>query len=445
MKVLNALSRKNSDDLFNVTGYLLKTLNVNFTRDKLYETVRKHADYPSLLTLKDTFSSFGIHSEAISKAQYSYEDFETPYVASIQKEDWPKAHFTTVVNAENGYIEFLDPISHKIQRMTIGQFEMIDKNVILLLDPSAPKDEENYLENKKRERNKVIIQRTPLLLMCLAFFIAISPVFSQPLNADSWYKLGFAITSLAGLGITSLLIWHEIDAHNPFLKEVCGGAGRKVNCDAVPSSSSVTFMWCALSITVTPYIAFSIYHQWFVIKQWCPLCLGVQGILAVNLFISAMYFSENGVSLENISYYGIIVTLLLGLIFLFFAYIIIPVIQSANDSKDYEQKWKSLKFNPQIFQALLERSEKIFVPTENLGIVLGNPDARHEIVKVCNPYCGPAPMLTQSWKPSYIKIQMLKSVLYLRLMELTTITKRLQSNIYLLFRKFMAVIWSAKP
>ena len=147
MKVLNALSRKNSDDLFNVTGYLLKTLNVNFTRDKLYETVRKHADYPSLLTLKDTFSSFGIHSEAISKAQYSYEDFETPYVASIQKEDWPKAHFTTVINAENGYIEFLDPISHKIQRMTIGQFEMIDKNVILLLDPSAPKDEENYLEN----------------------------------------------------------------------------------------------------------------------------------------------------------------------------------------------------------------------------------------------------------------------------------------------------------
>gem|GEM_PF-6788864 len=34
MKILNALSRKNSDDLFNVTGYLLKTLKVNFTRDK---------------------------------------------------------------------------------------------------------------------------------------------------------------------------------------------------------------------------------------------------------------------------------------------------------------------------------------------------------------------------------------------------------------------------
>ncbi|HVK98138.1 MAG TPA: thioredoxin domain-containing protein [Flavisolibacter sp.] len=46
-------------------------------------------------------------------------------------------------------------------------------------------------------------------------------------------------------------------------------------------------------------------------------------------------------------------------------------------------------YNKEILQALLQKQKRITAPAEDLGITLGNPAAKHIIIKVCNPYCGP--------------------------------------------------------
>ena len=48
-----------------------------------------------------------------------------------------------------------------------------------------------------------------------------------------------------------------------------------------------------------------------------------------------------------------------------------------------------IKYNPQIFEALLLKQKKIEQCTESLGITLGDVSAKNTLIKVCNPYCGP--------------------------------------------------------
>jgi protein-disulfide isomerase len=48
-----------------------------------------------------------------------------------------------------------------------------------------------------------------------------------------------------------------------------------------------------------------------------------------------------------------------------------------------------LKFNTEIFETLLKKQKQITIPTDGLGIYMGNPSATNILVKVCSPYCGP--------------------------------------------------------
>ncbi|WP_212002629.1 vitamin K epoxide reductase family protein [Chitinophaga sp. HK235] len=399
---------------------MLKSLHVNFTDNGLSEALENHVDYPSLLSLKDTIFGYGIESAAIEKGQHSYEEFETPFICSVQQEGWPVAHFIIVTDAADGHITYLDPVTDKPQQITVGEFEKIDKHIILLLDTSAARHEAGFAENRKRQQRDYLVKRIPVWLALAAILFSAGYMLTHPAGTPTWCGIGFLLTSFFGLAVSSLLIWNEIDAHNPFIKEVCGGNSKKVSCNAVLSSSGASFMgvnwsvwgfaffaafftaqvlfpgntslmliWSALSLVAAPYILFSVYYQWRVIKQWCPLCLAVQVVLGLNALIAGTYLSDSPVFLDGIEWYHIVITLLTGIIFLFLTSFIIPELRNARDSRSYEKKWKNLRYNPEIFQALLDKSDKITIPPDDLGILVGNPDASTEIIKVCNPYCGP--------------------------------------------------------
>ncbi len=78
-----------------------------------------------------------------------------------------------------------------------------------------------------------------------------------------------------------------------------------------------------------------------------------------------------------------------GICLFFFVCHILPVLKQAAESRGYQKRWKRLQFNPDVFQALLLKTNKIETPVEDLGIRIGSPNASVEIIKVCNPYCGP--------------------------------------------------------
>ncbi|WP_164122321.1 vitamin K epoxide reductase family protein [Sphingobacterium sp. xlx-130] len=420
MSILNLFTVKKENDILNISKFLLRGLNVKFTSKNLSDKLVNHAEYPSLLSLKDILFDYSIESAAIRKGEYSYSDFETPFICSIQKEGWSKPSFTIVTKAEDNGIEYLEPLSNSIQSISLQDFEKIDKNIILLMDTSAAKDEPNLETNRTKERARKVSKRVPVYLTILALITSVGFSLSSPFGIENGIGIGYILTSFIGLLASSLLLWHDIDAHNPFLKEVCGGNAKKMNCNAVLTSSKASFLglswstwgfayfacffvtqilfpanisfialWSTLSIIAAPYILFSIYYQGKIVKQWCPLCIAVQAVLAVNALIAVVFMVSGTYALTAITPYSTIIVLLLGSSLLFAAYKAIPIFKSANDSKSYEKKWKNLRYNPEIFNALLDKAETVNYSVENLGIVVGNPNATNEIIKVCNPYCGP--------------------------------------------------------
>jgi len=120
-----------------------------------------------------------------------------------------------------------------------------------------------------------------------------------------------------------------------------------------------------------------------------PLCICVQGILLLNLVGGILYLRSEPVLFDYISWYSLFIVFCFGFLLLFITNAAIPIFKSSNDSKRYNLRYKKLRYNPEIFNALLEKSEKVNVPTENIGIVIGDPDAPNEIIKICNPHCTP--------------------------------------------------------
>jgi len=392
---------------------------VKHTRLQLFNSLSSHLEPFSLLAVQDILDSYGIESAGVRLGNYQYRDFETPFVSVLQREHWPHPALTVVKEVNEDQVSFWDPEHKRMERVSAFDFSKMDKGIVLLLDDSGKRQEVDYEKNKKTERRQHNLKKAAFygsgILLSLALF--------NILNTSSeaiWLAAIFLITSSAGLLLSSLLIWHEVDAFHPFLKEVCGGFGKKSDCNAVLSSSGASFLglsWSSwgfayfasffvsqfffmfqpsglyllayASILVSPYIAYSIYYQARIARQWCPLCLFVQATLLVNALASVYFLSESPLDYGSLNGFALIPLGFLFLGFLLLAHQAVPVLKDSKKSQDLERQWRRLRYNPDIFQALLEKSTKITAPVDGLGIVIGNPDAKMEIVKVCNPYCGP--------------------------------------------------------
>lgn len=412
------LKPKLKGDALLVCDKILTYFNVQHTRTSVNRRLEDHLDYPSLLCITDTLSDYGIESAAIRKGTYSYAEFEAPFVCSIQQEDWGVPSFTVVSNVDSERVTYLDPITAEKKSVAIVEFEQMDKEVVLLLDGDGKKDETNYNENRKAERTAGFVGLLPFFVPLLSVILPGIYLATTAELTIAWPALIFLVTGGIGLVSSVLLLWHEVDAHNPFLKEVCGGQGRKLNCNAVLQSSGAKFLgiswstwgfayfstfflcqvlfpqqlgflgiWSLLSLAVSPYMLYSLYYQWQVVRQWCPLCLSVQGVLLVNALVAVATLSAG--PWPEISWYSVATVFLLGVGTLLATYYFIPLARQAKDSRLLEKKWKRLRYSPDVFQSLLEKSNGVTLPAEGLGLVVGNPDATHEIIKVCNPYCGP--------------------------------------------------------
>ena len=419
MSWLNVLSNSKPTDSFLVIIRVLHRFNIRFTDKEVERQLGAHPEYQSFLAVKDVLSSYGVESAAIRKGAYTYSDFEAPFICSIQHADWPNPMFIVVLHAENDSIRFIDPVLSKERSVSLANFQQMDKEIVLLLDGDNPIDEPNYKENRKAQTRDKILGNLPMAFSLFPLiWVGLFLFLGNSVFLQNWISLAFLLNSFVGLGVCTLLLWHEVDAHNPFLKEVCGGNGGRANCGAVLGSKGSFFLgiswsawgfsyfsaqfisqlffpgqiaqltfWSITSLFAASYIAYSIYYQARVIKQWCPLCVTVQAVLLLNAIVSVLYTIYREFLIWN--WYDTGMIILTGICFLFLSSRAIPLLKQAKNSKDFERKWKRLKYNPDIFRSLLEKADPVLTSAEGVGIVIGNPEAQREIIKVCNPYCGP--------------------------------------------------------
>lgn len=201
---------------------------VRHTTWQLSKMVSVHVEPFSLLAVHDILKSYGIDSIVVRLGDYPYMDFETPFVCALQRERWSHPALTVVYEVVKDAIGFWDPEYKRRTSISIADFAKIDKEVILLLDSSTKRDEFNYEGNEKEKIGKFYSRNLSFGIFGLLMMLTLVTTLLAPL-AMTWLAVVFLISSSTGVLLSSLLLWHKVDAFHPFLKEVCGGFGNKAD------------------------------------------------------------------------------------------------------------------------------------------------------------------------------------------------------------------------
>ncbi|MBN8837606.1 MAG: thioredoxin domain-containing protein [Sphingobacteriia bacterium] len=405
------------NNLTNTVACFLKQLDVKHTVFGVNEALHNHPDYPSLLSISDVLKkNYKMEVAALSVTNEKLVDIPLPFITLLKETGKP---FITVTAIQNGVVHYADIKGNKVTKST-NAFLKLWNNTALIAEKTQRSAEDNFTKNRWKER--VDKFKTPALLLIglLAVVGVLIKNTRLPVNVLWWLAIT-GILMLTGLLISCLLVWYEIDKHNPVLKNICTGFA-KTNCDAVLSSkaskvlgklswsemgffyfggSLLYFLITAytdvqfsypllfwLNISALPYTVFSVYYQWRVAKQWCVLCLTVQVVLIIsfgtNQFIAGNYFPITFFSWQPAS--QVVLAFVLPVIGW---YLLKPVLIRLQEAKSKSRQLMRLKYDTRIFEALLHKQKQITISATGLGITIGNPNATHILIKVCNPYCGP--------------------------------------------------------
>ncbi|HJV77282.1 MAG TPA: thioredoxin domain-containing protein [Paludibacter sp.] len=393
----------------------LKLLNVKVASSTVDETLQNHPDWPSLLCISDSLTRWNIANAAGKIEPSEIDQLPTPFMAYTGSVENPLEIVTEVSEKE---LKLYSTKQNKELAESKETFQKRWDGIYLIAEKNEQSGEKDFEIARRKSfiKNLVPVSLFVLLTLISLLFLQRNIEMSE-INAVVPVYFQYLIL-FAGVIVTSLLLWYEIDSNNPLLHKVCTGI-VKGNCDAILSGKqSKLFSWLSwsevgffyfagglltllfagpltnaiaiiayLNILALPYTVFSIYYQGKIAKQWCVLCLSVQALLlfgGVNVIANELLLPLNQFSVEVI-----IKSILLYLIPVLLWYTLKPYLLKLQEAKNTKREHFRIKFNSEIFDTLLKKQKQITVSTDGIGIDLGNPDATNTLIKVCNPYCGP--------------------------------------------------------
>lgn len=399
---------------------LLKELNVKVTAASVKADLQSHPDYPSLLSVGDVLLSYGVEYVSFKGDAAHLKDMPAPFLAQLKGNDHRDV-FSVVQSVENGTVRFFNPDKHFFENISIEDFEKKwVSQIVLLAEAGEHAGEKDYTKKHRAQLRNSAFTLAAILAIPVITLITIALNVMQHGRA-AWLPSLFTLFTLLGCVTGFLLLWYEVDSHNPHLNQLCN-FNKKANCHAVLQSkaskiwgikwssigityfsggllallfsgitnSSLLSILSWLNIMAAPYIIFSIYFQWRVVKQWCVLCLTVQALLAAQLATTLAggwpgIVMQSGPSLTAL----LIPVSVAFLVPVLFLNLFVPAYRHSKEGRGHKTELQRLKQDPQIFDALLAKQKTLTESSNGLGIMLGNPHGSHKIIKVCNPYCGP--------------------------------------------------------
>ena len=392
----------------------LNLLNVKVNNSTVNETLQNHPDWPSLLCISDSLNKWHIPNAAGKIDKNDIEQLPTPFIAYTNDRETPLYLITQITKAE---IHSYQKNYSKQKTETREEFLAKWSGVYLIAEPTEISGEPDYEKNKRKAFFNFMVPVAAFATLIIISFLFVSKIVGAA-NVAAFSRTGIYLQYLlllAGVVVTSLLLWYEVDKNNPMLQKFCTGIA-KGNCNAILTGKQAkVFKWLSwsevgffyftgglltllfaenavavlawINILALPYIVFSVYYQWRVAKQWCVLCLAVQTLLifgAVNSIASGFL-----ILFPQLSFSFVANTILLYLLPVLTWYAAKPFILKLQEAKNTKREYLRIKFNTEIFDTLLKKQKSITTSAEGLGINLGNPAATNTLIKVCNPYCGP--------------------------------------------------------
>lgn len=393
---------------------LIELYNIKVTKTTFFDSIQDNPYFPSLYSLSDTFSTLKIENDAYEVPKEKFTELDPPFIAYVKVPKVGK-DFVLVTKITSDAISFF---YNSKNNYTISQKEFLQNylGIILVVRPNSNSGDINY-EIKKQEEKKILNRKR--LLQVIGFLLLLLS-FSFQITTENIYSFSsIAIIKSLGLFVSILLILFDLDKNNDFIKNICLGE-KQFNCDSVLNSkgskifgiswseigaiyffSSLAFLilpkisfdikiqyLAIFNSMVVPYTVFSIYYQWKIVRQWCPLCLMIQLVLILE-FIWGLINFWSDFQVANLTSADINLFLSCILFSIFFWCLLKPILYNSKNYGIYKSAYNRIHFNKDVFFSLLKQNSNVPNNWQDIGITMGNSEATNTIIKVCNPYCVP--------------------------------------------------------
>lgn len=396
-----------NNQLIFLLNQLAKKNNIQLDKEEVKIQLLSHPYYPSINSITDLFNHFNIDNLALKVDNNldSYSQIPNTFLAQINED---KGSQLVVVSKKTDGVELIYD-EHKYKNISVGEFFELWTGILVVIEKQKKKDSDNL--NKAGKIKKLVYFST--FVMLSSFFILAKP---------SLFQIIYFALSCVGVYISYLIVIHELGLHSKILDKFCSGENKNTSCDAVLSSkgatifglfklSDVGFVYFTALVLISliissidlqttsviflistlaiPFTFYSLYYQWKVVKNWCPLCLSIVSILWLQfaaLFLNDAFWKYMYI-IDSSHVFFIASLLTTASLWI----LIQPLLKK-------EQLFEKLK----IEHVKFKRNFKLFKSAINLNpildtaipavseLVFGNKnlDALLNIIVITNPMCG---------------------------------------------------------
>ncbi len=384
--------------LFQILSLWLKEAGYRFDNEKFETSLLSHPDYGRLTSITDILQEFNIENTAASIPFTHIENLTEPYIAYIKQGH--EEQFALVHPLHNNSCKLVLG-NNNVVSVTKNELEKIWTGTIVAIE-------------KNTEKSKIGL--TPYLSSTVFIAVALIVLLLFLINGNSFFSLLYFVFSLLGLFIAGLIVNHQLGYKNNITSKFCS-LNKNSDCDSVLNSKAakltdkiglsdigviyfssqilillltpaftqaIFLLLFLISLIGIPFIAYSIYLQKFVIKKWCPLCLGVISILLLQAIVAIFAFQGiEGITAKSIA----LATIIICLVILLWT-LLLPLLKRVKSTKALAIEALSFRRNYHLLFPYLQNQKSIPTNCDFKTLQIGNQNGSLTITAITNPLCN---------------------------------------------------------
>jgi uncharacterized membrane protein len=395
------MKKAREDNTVSVIQRAVKHFEIPVTKSTVKEALKSHSYYPSFKSICDTFNDWKVENYPLKYKPEEMKELTAPYIVHFNGGGGQLA-FVSKIRKEK--VTYYDSYNSK-QEIDFPTFTDRCSGAVILLNPDEESGEKDY---RRKWQDEVISNAVlPVSVFSVLLFIVLAVINSLVTKA------ALLLTKAAGITLSVLLVLHEFEVRLSLTEKLCH-LNKSTNCNTVLNDkASKIFGWfgwadvgliyfsgcllfllqgtgtgnysllAILSALSLPYPVFSIYYQGFVLKKWCPMCLGVQLILIIEFILLLPQYTSLNFSFSSTS--TLILTFLVtGIIYT----LVIMYLREKMSNEMHYNKYLGFKKNSNVLGTLLFNQKHYEIPVTETSLVLGKRDSSITITAFLSLQCS---------------------------------------------------------
>ena len=309
-----------------ILSNLLTKLAIPYTTFYLQKQVKKYGEGDTLANITTLLAKYRIDALAVQIGTGELAEIPLPALL-VSKDEQEKYYILEEVKEE---AVILSDSQDKKREIPFSELAEIWEGYTLLIQKNEKSQETNLethlASQKKASIFKILKNSLGTLLVFVSIFLLSKGLFTSDLGAQtSMYYAAFYVLHNCGFIVSGILLSGEVFTNNYFFEKACAAFGIASDCsDKEETNKKLPFSWLSWAEIGIYYfvgsflflalggdkshiflqsvfaslgiigVFYSLYHQKFVQKKWCSLCLAVMLVLTLEAGLGISFLVQNG-------------------------------------------------------------------------------------------------------------------------------------------------------